>query len=116
MKSSKQTLAILGYHKIGPPPPGGWETWFYVPEATFVTHLAFLKENGWQVIDATTFLRGLAEPDSLPDRAALLTFDDGYKSMCDVTLPCLQRFGFPAVLFVPTDYVGRTNSFDADTE
>ena len=26
------TVAILGFHKIGPPPAGGWESWFYVSE------------------------------------------------------------------------------------
>src|SRR5262245_47488659 len=24
-----QVLAILGYHKIGEPSPGAWETWYY---------------------------------------------------------------------------------------
>jgi peptidoglycan/xylan/chitin deacetylase (PgdA/CDA1 family) len=111
-----RVLAILGYHKIGEPPSGGWETWFYIPEETFAEHLSYLRENGWQVIDLETFLRGLAVPDSLPERAALLTFDDGYRSMRTVTLPWLLRFGYPAVLFVPTDYIGGPNTFDADVE
>src|SRR5689334_15611461 len=115
MKARTPVCAILGYHKIGSPTPGGWETWFYVPEPTFIAHLTYLKENDWQVIDLRTFLQGLADADALPARTALLTFDDGYKSMRNTTLPCLQRFGFPAVLFVPTNYIGRTNSFDANT-
>jgi peptidoglycan/xylan/chitin deacetylase (PgdA/CDA1 family) len=109
-------VAVLGYHKIGSPPKDGWETWFYVPETIFVAQLAWLRDHDWQVIDLPTFLRGLREPDSLPERATLLTFDDGYQSMRTVTLPCLQRLTLPAVLFVPTDYVGKKNSFDADTE
>jgi peptidoglycan/xylan/chitin deacetylase (PgdA/CDA1 family) len=109
-------LAILGFHKIGEPPPGGWETWFFVPEATFAGHLRYLRENDWQVIDLETFLRGLTAPDSLPQRAALLTFDDGYRSMRIVALPWLLRFGYPAVFFVPTKFIGRRNTFDADGE
>jgi peptidoglycan/xylan/chitin deacetylase (PgdA/CDA1 family) len=107
------TLPILGFHKIGEPPPGGWETWFYIPEATFVEQLRYLQEDGWQVIDLATFLRGFAAPNSLPERAALLTFDDGYRSMRTVALPWLLRFGYPAVLFVPTDFIGGRNTFDA---
>ena len=110
-----RTLAILGFHKIGPA-PGGWETWFYVPQATFVGYLEFLKEDGWQVLDAAAFLRGLVEPDRLPERAALITFDDGYRSILDYGLPELQRFGYPAVMFVPTAFIGGHNNFDADNE
>jgi peptidoglycan/xylan/chitin deacetylase (PgdA/CDA1 family) len=111
-RSSGRTLAILGFHKIGEPSPDGWETWFYVPEATFAGHLSYLRENGWQVIDLATFLRGLRKPKSLPEWAALLTFDDGYRSMRTVALPWLLRFGYPAVLFVPTGFIGGRNIFD----
>ena len=109
-------VAILGFHKIGPPSPGAWETWYYVPEPTFVDHLSYLHENGWQVIDLATLLRGLAAPQELPPRAALITFDDGYRSVLEVALPCLIRFGYPAVHFVPTDFIGRRNWFDGGAE
>lgn len=73
-------------------------------------------ENGWQVIDLTAFLKGLAAPHSLPEQAALLTIDDGYRSIREVALPSLLRFGYPAVLFVPTDFIGGRNDFDAGVE
>jgi peptidoglycan/xylan/chitin deacetylase (PgdA/CDA1 family) len=110
-----RTLAILGFHKIGPA-PDQWETWFYVPRATFVSYLDYLKEDGWQVLDVAAFLRGLAEPDSLPERAALITFDDGYRSILDYGLPELRFFSYPAVMFVPTAFIGGHNDFDADNE
>jgi len=115
VQGNGRTLAILGFHKIGPA-PDGWETWFYVPQATFVGYLAYLKEDGWQVLDVAAFLRGLAEPESLPERAALITFDDGYRSILDYGLPELRLFGYPAVMFVPTAFIGGHNSFDADNE
>jgi peptidoglycan/xylan/chitin deacetylase (PgdA/CDA1 family) len=111
-----RTLAILGYHKIGEPPPGGWRTWFYVPEEVFAGHLSYLREHGWQVIDLPALLKGMVAPESLPERAALLTFDDGYRTMRTVALQWLLRFGFPSVLFVPSDYIGGSNGFDAGYE
>jgi peptidoglycan/xylan/chitin deacetylase (PgdA/CDA1 family) len=111
-----RNLAILGYHKIGEPPPGGWQTWFYVPEEIFVGHLSYLREHGWQVIDLPALFRGIMAPESLPERAVLLTFDDGYRSMRTAALPWLLRYGYPAVLFVPTDYIGGFNGFDAGYE
>jgi peptidoglycan/xylan/chitin deacetylase (PgdA/CDA1 family) len=112
----EHTVAILGFHKIGPPPAGGWESWFYVSEYKFGEFLTGLHEEGWEVIDLDRFLQALEKPETLPERSALLTFDDGYSSMRDVTLPLLRRFDVPAVLFVPTDYVGRRNTFDAGVE
>ena len=68
------------------------------------------------MIDAGTFLHGLEFPESLPPRAALLTFDDGYRSVRHIVLPVLRAFHFPAVLFVPTGFIGSINRFDADVE
>jgi peptidoglycan/xylan/chitin deacetylase (PgdA/CDA1 family) len=110
-----RTLAVLSYHKIGEPSRGGWETWYYVPESTFVEQLAYLAENGWHVIDVSTFIGGLGSPESLADRSALLTFDDGYRSVAECALPRMAEFGYPGVVFVPTDYIGGVNGFDANT-
>lgn len=109
-------VAVLGYHKVGPPAPGSWETWFSVAEDVFAAHLTQLSDGGWQPVDVGAFLNGLADPEALPERAALITFDDGYRSVLEVALPWLERFGYPAVIFAPTDYVGRTNLFDGDNE
>ncbi len=115
-QSSAKFLAILGFHKIGVPSPDAWETWYYIPEATFVDYLTCLRDNGWQVIDHATVLQGLSTPEHLPKRAALITFDDGYRSVLEVALPWLRRFGYPAVLFVPTDFIGTRNWFDEGAE
>src|SRR5438874_11576191 len=54
--SGGRVLAILGFHKIGGPPAGGRDTWFYVSEATFSSFLSRLQEDDWRVIDLPTFL------------------------------------------------------------
>jgi peptidoglycan/xylan/chitin deacetylase (PgdA/CDA1 family) len=114
---SEAVLAILGFHKVGEPSPGGWETWYYNTEAEFADYLRYLHDSSWQVIDLATLLRGIDEPDVLPRRAVLLTFDDGYRSTRSVALPLLRRFGFPAVVFALAARVGRSSSsFDADSE
>lgn len=109
-------LAVLAYHKVGDPPAGGWETWFYVPEKVFSAQLAALRDGGWKPLNAATFVRALDEPGILPERAVLVTFDDGYRSVLKIALPWLERFAFPAVLFMPSDLVGQTNRFDLDSE
>ena len=117
MKDDVRELAVLGYHKIGPPPPGGWESWFYVPETVFCRQLEFLRREGWEAIALADFLQGLDDPGGLPERSVLITFDDGCRSFLEVALPCLERrFGWPSVMFVPTDFVGGRNDFDMGCE
>ena len=112
----QRVLAILSFHKIGDPGPGGWNSWFYIPEKTFAGPLRFLKDNNWNVIDVPAFLAGLRAFEKLPERAVLLTFDDGYRSVREVALPWLRRFGYPAVSFVSTGYIGGCSTFDRGDE
>jgi peptidoglycan/xylan/chitin deacetylase (PgdA/CDA1 family) len=68
------------------------------------------------VIDAETFLHCLDFPNSLPERAILLTFDDGHRSMRHTALPLLALLWVSVCAFVPVSYIGSTNTFDADVE
>jgi peptidoglycan/xylan/chitin deacetylase (PgdA/CDA1 family) len=109
-------LAILGFHKIGEPSPSGWETWYYNRADEFAGYLAHLRDHGWQVIDVATLLLGLSDPDRLPRRAALITFDDGYRSTLEVAAPLLQQFGYPATVFVLSGCVGMgSHCFDGNS-
>lgn len=42
---------------------------------------------------------------SLPPRAAIITFDDGYRDNHDIALPLLKKHGMTAVFFVATGYL-----------
>ena len=109
-------LAILGFHKVGEPPNGHSGTKWYVPEAEFVEHLRFLRSNHWHVLDLNECLSAVSNHRLLPERSALLTFDDGYRSMVDVVLPWLRHFDFPSVVFIPTQFIGGNNDFDSGYE
>lgn len=108
-------VAVLGYHKIAPPPEHWW-SWYYVPEGLFAEQLGSLLVDGWQPIDLAGLLAGLDDPARLPARAVLVTFDDGYRSFLDSALDVLVRYGCPGVLFVPTAFVGGRNEWDAGLE
>lgn len=48
------------------------------------------------------FVRGEAE---LPERAVVVTFDDGYTDNCEVAMPILNQTGVPATFYVTVDCV-----------
>src|SRR5260370_42480825 len=102
LRANCRKLAILGYHKIGDPPPGGWSSWFYISESAFVSQLGHLRENGWQVINVAEFLRGIEAPENLHDRSALMTFDDVYRTNVMVANTWLQWIGNPSASSVHT--------------
>lgn len=42
---------------------------------------------------------------SLPERAAAITFDDGYADNCSIALPILKRYRLPATFFIATGFL-----------
>jgi peptidoglycan/xylan/chitin deacetylase (PgdA/CDA1 family) len=107
-------LAVAAYHRIGDPPE--WWSWQYVPEQTFVDQLDWFAREGWEPVSSASVVRGLLEPQALPSKALLLTFDDAYRSLHTTALPHLRRLGYPGVVFVPTAFVGGTSRWDEGSE
>src|SRR5690606_10790893 len=77
----------------------------------FEAHLAYLKENEYQVLsfsDAIAYLHS----DAPVKKTAVITIDDGYKSFYNHALPLLTRFNIPATLFINTETVGGNDYMD----
>jgi peptidoglycan/xylan/chitin deacetylase (PgdA/CDA1 family) len=97
----ERPLRILMYHKVNDIP----ENPTTVPIATFDGQLAHLLELGYTIVDLDAVLDHYTEGVPLPPRAVLITFDDGYRDTLENALPVLQRYGAPAVIFVPVAYL-----------
>lgn len=48
------------------------------------------------------------ETGSIPERAVVVTFDDGYRSVYDYAFPILSQFGIPATVYLVTNVVDTT--------
>ncbi|MBI3457315.1 MAG: polysaccharide deacetylase family protein [Candidatus Rokubacteria bacterium] len=71
--------------------------------ATFRARLQSLSDWGFRVLPLDQALRDL-ERGTLPPRATVITFDDGFYGVRKHALPLLQEFGFPATLYLTTYY------------
>ncbi|MBI3665129.1 MAG: polysaccharide deacetylase family protein [Acidobacteria bacterium] len=58
----------------------------------------------------------LTELVSAPPPALALTFDDGFQNFADVAARALGHHGFPATVFLVTDYCGRRNDWPTQPE
>jgi peptidoglycan/xylan/chitin deacetylase (PgdA/CDA1 family) len=76
------------------------------PEA-FERKLRYLADNGYQTLSADEYFRALVQAGPAPDRAVLLTFDDGRGSLWSVGYPLLRRYGMRGMVFLVP---GRTPS------
>ena len=61
-------------------------------------HLAWLKKTGYRIISIQNVLDAATGKAALPDKAALLTFDDGYQSFYSKVFPLLKKHHYPATL------------------
>ncbi len=100
-------ISILMYHSVGDN-----RAMFNVTPEEFAWQLAYLKDKGYLVVPLAQLAASLAKGDKLKDKTVALTFDDGFADNFLNAWPHLKRYGFPATIFVATDFIGRayTNS------
>ncbi|SMF21198.1 Predicted xylanase/chitin deacetylase [Alteromonadaceae bacterium Bs31] len=95
-----EALVVLQYHHISDKTPKSTST----STALFKAHLDFLQEQGFKVLSIEQLPKLLARSKnggaSLPDRAVIITFDDGYRSIYDNAWPLLKKRKLPFTVFV----------------
>jgi peptidoglycan/xylan/chitin deacetylase (PgdA/CDA1 family) len=96
-----QAVPILCYHRFGP-----GQSKMVVAPAQFEAQLDWLARNHYQVLRLIDVAGFLAGKRTLPQRSVVLTIDDGYDSVYRHAFPLLKKYGFPATLFLYTDFIG----------
>ncbi|NND91444.1 MAG: polysaccharide deacetylase family protein [Granulosicoccus sp.] len=74
--------------------------------ADFRSQLAHLQRH-YQLVSLETVIQALRGLDTLPPKATLLTFDDGYKEHYDTVFPILQQAGISGAFFPPVSSSAR---------
>ncbi|MEI6667386.1 MAG: polysaccharide deacetylase family protein [Acidobacteriota bacterium] len=70
----------------------------------FDAHVAYLTSR-FTVVPLGDVVRAWTTGALLPPRAAVITIDDGYRSIYSVAYPVLRRYQAPAAVFLATDFV-----------
>jgi len=99
---AKPELPILNYHSVGAAADD-----YTVPVAAFVEQLDWLASHGFHTVSLHDLAEWRQRRAPLPDKAIILTFDDGKADALGIVLPALRKRGMRATFFVITDLVGR---------
>jgi len=104
-------LPILIYHRVCEEVPGHDPYRLCTSVARLERAFRHLWEHDYRVVTLDVALE-LMSADRPIGRYACITFDDGYRDVYTHALPLLKRYGYPATVFVVTDYIGGTNRWD----
>jgi len=75
-------------------------TFHTVQPESFEAQLQFLKDNAYQTIPSRSLIRYIRDGEKIGDRAVMLTFDDGRKSVWSVAYPLLKKYNMCATVFL----------------
>jgi peptidoglycan/xylan/chitin deacetylase (PgdA/CDA1 family) len=88
-------LLVLCYHAVSE----RWPASLSVTPDALERQLRLLSRSGFR---GETFHRAIS--GTTDERTVAITFDDAYLSVLELARPILDDVGFPASVFVPTDY------------
>jgi len=66
----------------------------------FREQIAFMKSN-FNIVTMEQVLEAISTKEKLPEKALLLTFDDGYADNYTVAMPVLEEYGVQGSFFIP---------------
>ena len=97
-----QTVPILVYHNFSRTRAGKMR----ILESDFKAQMQYLKDHDYRVVTLAQLVEFIYYNKPLPAKAVVITIDDGWRALYDIGFPILQAFGYPASLFVYTDFIG----------
>jgi len=100
------SVDILMYHSIASD-PGPTS----IPVDVFREHVEALVESGKRVVPLVSLAAWQRGELSLPERAVVITFDDGFQDFADAAFPILKKYALAASVFLPTGCLGGSESW-----
>lgn len=101
---NKNSLTVFMFHRVLPAESDDYacaEREYTFTRTGFGQCLDFIRKH-YNVIDLARLKTHTEAMASLPDRACLITFDDGWRDTALYALPELKKRGLPALLFLAT--------------
>jgi peptidoglycan/xylan/chitin deacetylase (PgdA/CDA1 family) len=105
-----QTVPVISYHRFSKDKTDLTT----VTEKAFEEQMRFLKEHGYRIITMDELFDFLDFKKQIPKKSVVITIDDGWRSAYDIAFPILKKYGYPATLFVYTDFIFQSSKTTLD--
>lgn len=105
---TRDRLKILCYHGFALADEAEFRPKLFIKPEKFEQRLATIQRHGFNVLPLGEAVERLYS-QTLPGDALVITIDDGFHSVHRLAVPRLQRYGFPATVYVTTYYVEHPN-------
>lgn len=103
-------ITVLLYHKFDEADSPSTS----VATAMFSQQMDYLHTQGYTVLSMDELFECICRKSAMPDKAVVITLDDGYLSEYTKALPVLKEHGYPFSVFVFTRSVGAHNFMNWD--
>jgi peptidoglycan/xylan/chitin deacetylase (PgdA/CDA1 family) len=104
LNGNTNRLRILCYHGIWAAGAPHFGNKLFMSAEKFEARLALIRALGLNVLPMREAIRALFDR-TLPPRAAVITIDDGWATTFSHMLPALERYGYPATIYVQTERI-----------
>lgn len=113
LAATEEKLTVLSYHEIAER-DDALVPQFAVTPTMFVRQMDWLRNNGYHFVSVNDVLADRDGKKPLPEKAVLITFDDGYTSVYRNAYPILKMFRIPAVITVVGSWLEEKGTVNFD--
>ncbi len=104
-------FTVLSYHEIADKSETLDATYTVTPQH-FDEQIRWLLDHGYHFIKVDDILKYRKYKTPLPDKAVLLTFDDGYQSVYTNAYPVLKKYKIPTVIALVGSWLNAKDKVD----
>jgi peptidoglycan/xylan/chitin deacetylase (PgdA/CDA1 family) len=107
-KLTKSQVGILLYHRVCPQN----DNWSLKPLSprSFKKQMEYFYRN-YEILPLDRLVQYIKQGKPLPEKAVVITFDDGYKDNYLYAYPILKKYHIPATIFLTTGHIGSRKLF-----
>jgi len=109
--SKNHAVPVIMYHSIN---YSDTKDSSVVSPESFERQMSYLHKNGYNVISLDDYVTSVGKNRILPRNTVVLTFDDGYEDNDRFAYKILQKYNFPATIFMSSDYIGKEGFLTLD--
>ena len=108
-------FTILSYHEISEKSET-LDASYAVTPANFEAQVQWFIKNGYHFINVDAILKYRKNGKPLPDKAVLMTFDDGYASVYNNAFPIIKKYKVPVVIALVGSWLEAKETADFNGE